>query len=121
MWGFGCLIWEVHNGPLKDATELKNVDAIPQTLIPHYISLVSANPRQRPKPSILLSKARKPGSYFKNDFVDTNLFLGELAVKDKEEVQTFYQRLPDVSRAIMLKVVCYRCLHCRRHPSAAIV
>eukprot|EP01147_Barroeca_monosierra_P005881 gene5881-7301_t len=95
MWGFGCLVWEVHNGPLKQAADLKQIDSIPKLLLPYYINLVSANPRQRPKPSKMLEEGRKPENYFKNDLIDTNIFLGELAVKEKEDVQSFYQRLPD--------------------------
>lgn len=28
MWGLGCLIWEVFNGPLQQQTSLKNIDRV---------------------------------------------------------------------------------------------
>ena len=28
MWGLGCLIWEVYNGPLQQSAELKNTNKV---------------------------------------------------------------------------------------------
>ena len=34
-----------------------------------------------------------------NDFVDANLFLAEIAIKEKEDVSIFFQKLPEVRDA----------------------
>ena len=40
MWGLGCLIWEVYNGPLHDAAQLKDVKQLPRILVPQYARLM---------------------------------------------------------------------------------
>jgi SCY1-like protein 1 len=40
MWGLGCLIWEVYNGPLEDAAQLKEVKKLPRILVPQYARLM---------------------------------------------------------------------------------
>ena len=40
MWGFGCLIWEVYNGPLARPEQLKIVEALPKPLLPQYVLLI---------------------------------------------------------------------------------
>eukprot|EP00049_Salpingoeca_infusionum_P009239 m.153101 g.153101 ORF g.153101 m.153101 type:complete len:801 (+) comp14281_c0_seq2:173-2575(+) len=97
MWGLGCLCWEVFNGRLKTAADLKDTSAMPKKLLPLYITLVSTNPKSRPSPQDVIDNAKTSrSSFFKNDFVETNLFLGELSVKDKTAVSEFYQRLPEL-------------------------
>lgn len=44
MWGLGCLIWEVFNGPLTQQSSLKNIDRVRQFfIIPLYCSDVFHN------------------------------------------------------------------------------
>ena len=92
-WGLGCLIWEVFNGSLSRAASLKTVGQIPKTLIPHYGELVSANPKLRPNPTRFIENCRAEGHYLKNDFVDANLFLRELQIKDPKEQKIFFSSL----------------------------
>lgn len=80
MWGLGCLIWEVFNGPLQKTGSLKSVGKIPKNLITDYVQLVGANPKSRPNPAKFLQDCRTDGHYLKNSFVDANLFLQELQV-----------------------------------------
>jgi hypothetical protein len=28
MWGLGCLVWEVFNGPMKSRTNLKDIESV---------------------------------------------------------------------------------------------
>lgn len=56
----------------------------------------SANPATRPSPSQFLEDANKPGHYLKDDFVDTNLFLEEFAIKEDDAKARFFKKLPDV-------------------------
>lgn len=40
MWGVGCVVWEVFNGPLPAARDLGKLGAIPKRLHPLYMELV---------------------------------------------------------------------------------
>ncbi|XP_038207052.1 N-terminal kinase-like protein [Zerene cesonia] len=93
MWGLGCLIWEAYNGPLKNQPSLKCVDKIPKQLCTLYCELVSANPASRPNPADIITRCRKIGGYFKNDLIDTMLFLEEIQIKDKAEKGKFFSTL----------------------------
>ncbi|XP_020823730.1 N-terminal kinase-like protein isoform X2 [Phascolarctos cinereus] len=93
MWRLGCLIWEVFNGPLTRASSLRSLGKIPKSLVPHYCELVGANPRVRPNPSRFLQNCRAPGGFMCNSFVETNLFLEEIQIKEPAEKQKFFQEL----------------------------
>ncbi|GJQ78354.1 hypothetical protein Trydic_g22181 [Trypoxylus dichotomus] len=93
MWGLGCLIWEVFNGPLSQQTSLKTLNKIPSQLGPLYCELVGANVGARPNPADIITRCRKFGGYFKNDLVDTLLFLEEIQIKDKNEKSRFFSNL----------------------------
>lgn len=93
MWGLGCLIWEVFNGPLSRTGSLKSVGKIPKNLVTDYVQLVGANPKSRPNPAKFLQECRNPGHYLKNSFVDANLFLQELQIKEQKEQKEFFQSL----------------------------
>ncbi|VVC89636.1 unnamed protein product, partial [Leptidea sinapis] len=93
MWGLGCLIWETYNGPLKNQPALKTIDAIPKQLCTLYCELVSANPASRPNPADIITRCRKLGGFFKNDLIDTMLFLEEMQIKEKSEKGKFFSTL----------------------------
>nr|XP_058924250.1 N-terminal kinase-like protein isoform X3 [Kogia breviceps] len=93
MWRLGCLIWEVFNGPLPRAAALRNPGKIPKSLVPHYCELVGANPKVRPNPARFLQNCRAPGGFMNNRFVETNLFLEEIQIKEPAEKQKFFQEL----------------------------
>ncbi|CAH1112214.1 unnamed protein product [Psylliodes chrysocephalus] len=93
MWGLGCLIWEVFNGPLYQQSLLRNPDKIPKQLGPLYFELLNTNPGSRPNPADVITRCRKLGGYFKNDLVDTLLFLEEIQIKDKNEKNRFFSNL----------------------------
>eukprot|EP00051_Salpingoeca_urceolata_P018006 m.250672 g.250672 ORF g.250672 m.250672 type:complete len:185 (-) comp19100_c0_seq19:2101-2655(-) len=96
MWGLGCLMWEVYNGELPGPEKLKAIKSIPKTLVPHWASLVSAKPMSRPAPEKFIANARQQGNYLCNRFVDTNLFLEEITLKEKEDTINFFKALPEV-------------------------
>ncbi|XP_063499070.1 N-terminal kinase-like protein isoform X21 [Symphalangus syndactylus] len=93
MWRLGCLIWEVFNGSLPRAAALRNPGKIPKSLVPHYCELVGANPKMRPNPARFLQNCRAPGGFMNNRFVETNLFLEEIQIKEPAEKQKFFQEL----------------------------
>lgn len=93
MWGLGCLIWEVFNGSLPRTGSLKSVGKIPKNLVSDYVQLVGANPKSRPNPAKFLQDCRTDGHYLKNSFVDANLFLQELQIKEQKEQKQFFVSL----------------------------
>lgn len=93
MWRLGCLIWEVFNGSLPRAAALRNPGKIPKSLVTHYCELVGANPKVRPNPARFLQNCRAPGGFMSNRFVETNLFLEEIQIKEPAEKQKFFQEL----------------------------
>ncbi|XP_039267471.2 N-terminal kinase-like protein [Styela clava] len=95
MWGLGCLIWEVFNGPLPRTSSLKVVGKIPKSLVAHYCELVGANPASRPSPDRFIENCRTQQCFMNNYFVDTNLFLEEIQIKDQGEKNEFFNQLPD--------------------------
>ncbi|XP_015266276.1 PREDICTED: N-terminal kinase-like protein [Gekko japonicus] len=66
---------------------------IPKSLVPHYCELVGANPKLRPNPAKFLQNCCGPGGFMDNHFVETNLFLEEIQIKEPAERQKFFQEL----------------------------
>nr|XP_040031071.1 N-terminal kinase-like protein [Gasterosteus aculeatus aculeatus] len=95
VWRLGCLIWEVFNGPLPRTSSLRSLGKIPKALVPHYCELVGANPRARPNPARFLQNCRASGGFLSNSFVESNLFLEEIQIKEPAEKQQFFQDLSD--------------------------
>eukprot|EP00064_Thunnus_orientalis_P009858 superscaffoldBa00001277_g9884 len=95
VWRLGCLIWEVFNGPLPRTSSLRSLGKVPKALVPHYCELVGANPRARPNPARFLQNCRTPGGFLSNSFVESNLFLEEIQIKEPAEKQQFFQDLSD--------------------------
>ncbi|KAJ8405170.1 hypothetical protein AAFF_G00321610 [Aldrovandia affinis] len=95
VWRLGCLIWEVFNGTLPRASALRSLGKIPKPLIPHYCELVGANPKARPNPARFLQNCRSPGSFLSNSFVESNLFMEEIQIKEPAEKQQFFQDLSE--------------------------
>ncbi|KAM3612400.1 uncharacterized protein V6R79_008043 [Siganus canaliculatus] len=95
VWRLGCLIWEVFNGPLSRTASLRSLGKVPKALVPHYCELVGANPRARPNPARFLQNCRAPGGFLCNSFVESNLFLEEIQIKEPAEKQQFFQDLSD--------------------------
>ena len=93
MWGLGCLIWESFNGTMHSANSLRDVGKIPKNLLAHWAGLVSANPQKRPNPEDFIESCRDRNQFMSNPFVDCNLFLGELQIKDADIRTAFLERL----------------------------
>ncbi|XP_010781282.1 N-terminal kinase-like protein [Notothenia coriiceps] len=95
VWRLGCLIWEVFNGPLPRTSSLRSLGKIPKALVPHYCELVGANPRARPNPARFLQNCKASGGFLSNSFVESNLFLEEIQIKEQAEKQQFFQDLSE--------------------------
>lgn len=95
-WGLGILIYEVFNAPLDNVAQLKNAEKIPKTLLSVYKELCNQNSSSRPNPADVIARSRRPGGFYKNDLVDTLLFLEEIQIKEQSEKTRFFTGLPNV-------------------------
>ena len=93
VWFLGVLIWEVFNGSLQSAQNLRDTSKIPQKLIQVYRKCVSANFKSRPSIDAIFNELSKPGGYFDNHFISANLFLNELSIKQSAEKQHFFSQI----------------------------
>lgn len=83
---------------------------IPKSLTSLYCELVGASPASRPNPADIITKCRKPGGFFKNDLVDTLLFLEEIQIKDKAEKNRFFGSLTNQLDSFPDNVCCQKIL-----------
>uniref|UniRef100_A0A8D2BA58 N-terminal kinase-like protein n=1 Tax=Sciurus vulgaris TaxID=55149 RepID=A0A8D2BA58_SCIVU len=93
MWRLGCSSGKVLQRAPASAAALRSPGKIPKSLVPHYCELVGANPKVRPNPARFLQNCQAPGGFMNNRFVETNLFLEEIQIKEPAEKQKFFQEL----------------------------
>ncbi|VDM33098.1 unnamed protein product [Hydatigera taeniaeformis] len=96
-WGLACLIWEIFNPePLTEPSQLSakvSLERLPRPLVAPYRRLLAS------KTPLVVSSARSPFKaflkvgFFRNDYIDTLLFLEEIQLKDKEEKARFLEKL----------------------------
>lgn len=86
-------MWEVFNRPCKDISQLRNAENIPKTLGNIYNELTNVNSGSRPNPADVIARGRRPGGFFKNDLVDSLLFLEEIQIKEQNEKTRFFNGL----------------------------
>ena len=75
------------------ASDVSILLQIPKQLSAVYCELVGANPSSRPNPADVITRCRKLGGFFRNDLVDTLLFLEEIQIKDKGEKTRFFSAI----------------------------
>jgi len=95
-WGLGVLLWEVFNGPALQPSSLKSPGKIPKSLQTIFQELTHGNPSSRPNPADIIARGRRPGGFFKNDLVDSLLFLEEIQIKEQNEKTKFFNGLATV-------------------------
>jgi SCY1-like protein 1 len=66
---------------------------LPKNLVALYHELTGSNPASRPNPADVITRLRRTGGYFKNDLVDTLLFLEEIQIKEKGDKNKFFAGL----------------------------
>ncbi|PRP76739.1 hypothetical protein PROFUN_11742 [Planoprotostelium fungivorum] len=88
VWMLACLIYELYNGKYEKMEELKRPGNIPKDLLPVYQKMLHSNPDNRIEPAEILTS-----SYFQNNYVETCLFLEEMALKDAAEKEKFFRKL----------------------------
>ncbi|KAJ1646431.1 Nuclear aminoacylation-dependent tRNA export pathway component [Coemansia asiatica] len=92
-WSLACLIYEVFNGSLQNASQMDVHGRIPQNLWPLYQRLHQPDIRRRMTPGDFLQTASRPGAYLDSEFVHASLFLENIAVKEQEEKSKFFAGL----------------------------
>uniref|UniRef100_A0A4W5KRP8 N-terminal kinase-like protein n=1 Tax=Hucho hucho TaxID=62062 RepID=A0A4W5KRP8_9TELE len=99
VWRLGCLIWEVFNGPLPRTTSLRSLGKVPSSptlyLLTFYQMILISSSQARPNPARFLQNCRAPGGFLSNSFVESNLFLEEIQIKDPAEKHQFFQDLSE--------------------------
>ncbi|XP_019860098.1 PREDICTED: N-terminal kinase-like protein isoform X1 [Amphimedon queenslandica] len=93
MWGLGCLLLEVFNGPIHQSSNLRDTSKFPKSLSSHYLQCVNANPMARPNPSELLQSLKERGGYLSNTFISLNLKIEELQLMEADRKNHFFVEL----------------------------
>lgn len=81
IWGYACIIAEVHGNPVRNSDSLSSAsNSLPKSLQPAFTQMIQTIADKRPSAEKILENCRKPNGYFKNQFVDALLFLDEIQV-----------------------------------------
>jgi len=73
--------------------DLENKEKIPKSMYSIYGDLTQENSERRPNPADIIVRGRKPGGFFKNDLVDSLLFLEEIQIKEQVDKNRFFNGL----------------------------
>lgn len=89
-WGLGCLMQELYSGhALVRLEDLRNTAVIPPALVAHYQKLLASNPARRLSPARLVESG-----VLRTPLVELAGFLESLALKDSQEKDAFFRKLP---------------------------
>ncbi|CAM0141462.1 Nuclear aminoacylation-dependent tRNA export pathway component [Umbelopsis sp. WA50703] len=93
----GCLVYETYNGHMDNASQLlsKRGD-IPAKMQQVYKALLASSPKVRLDAARFLDEGLRPQGFFSNEFIQVNLFLETLTIKDQAEKTTFFRKLDSV-------------------------
>lgn len=88
----GCLIYETYNGHM-DSTDvlLTKRGDIPSKMQNAYKLLLTASPRARIDSERFLDEGLRPQGFFSHEFIQVNLFLENLSIKDQSEKDVFFK------------------------------
>jgi len=88
VWMLACLIYELYNGKYNSMEDLKKTQNIPKNLLPEYQQMLHSNPTNRLDPAGILES-----EFFNDNYVETCLFLEEIALKDPAEKEKYFRKL----------------------------
>jgi len=90
-WALGCLAFACHANGLSSPEQLRNIEVLPTALRPQYQRLLASAPPEREQ----AEKDFASCPYVANHkYVELNLFVENLALKDTFEKEAFFNRLP---------------------------
>ncbi|KAA8498465.1 N-terminal kinase-like protein [Porphyridium purpureum] len=94
-WALGCVIYAVHCAPEQPFTapeQLRNIQCVPEIFKSVYQKLLSSSPPDR----LNAQAVSQLDSLTHSKYVELNLFLENLALKDTFEKEAFFNKLPNV-------------------------
>ncbi|KAI8070584.1 armadillo-type protein [Gilbertella persicaria] len=90
----GCLIYETYNHRFETTEALlSQKGSIPVSMQRIYTRLLNPSPRSRASADLFLQEGLRPKGYFANDFVNVNLFLENISIKEQAEKEQFFKTL----------------------------
>ncbi|XP_055339833.1 N-terminal kinase-like protein [Paramacrobiotus metropolitanus] len=110
IWGYGVLVYQVFNGNVPSKDALKQLHNLPESLRPHYPSLISTDPRARISPTELINRCTTGRGFFQNPVIDAMNFLDEVQLKSPDEKTRFFGRLVELVESLPEEVCTYRVL-----------
>ena len=96
-WGLGCLIWEIHNGPLSRQSQLKSLGNIPSPLSSLTSQLLNPSPGSRASVRAFLESGQQPGGCFDSWYVKLNNWIEEIQIMSADQRQTLYETITERS------------------------
>jgi len=96
IWYYGCLVYEIFNGPFTVIDDIKSKGSIPNAIFSVYKDFMKGEPKARLAPSQILQKLTAKGEYFSNEFIQASSFLENFALKDPHEKDQFFRKLGDI-------------------------
>lgn len=85
-------------------------EQIPKSLITVFNELIAVKASCRPNPADVITRCRKNDGFFKNELIDTLLFLEEIHIKDKVEKGKFFSSLTSLLDHFPSRVCRYKIL-----------
>ncbi|CAO3669348.1 unnamed protein product [Umbelopsis ramanniana] len=93
----GCLIYETYNGHMDSTDKLMSTRGdIPAKMQSVYKLLLTTSPKARIDSERFLDEGLRPQGFFSNEFIQVNLFLENITIKDQSEKDVFFRKLDNV-------------------------
>ncbi|KAI9319642.1 armadillo-type protein [Dichotomocladium elegans] len=90
----GCLVYEAYNHRFDTADRLlTNKGNIPTAIYESYRALLHPSPASRADADRFLDEGLRHGGYFTDSFVQINLFLENISIKEQSEKEVFFRKL----------------------------
>ncbi|KAG0194941.1 hypothetical protein DFQ28_000040 [Apophysomyces sp. BC1034] len=86
----GCLIYEAYNRRFDTTDQLLQRKDIPITMSKSYESLIRSSPTARADAEAFLDAGLASKGFFTVDFIQVNLFLESISIKDQSEKEGFF-------------------------------
>ncbi|RKO89272.1 armadillo-type protein, partial [Blyttiomyces helicus] len=110
-WAFAVIIYEIFNGNFSRPDDLAGQrGSIPQELFSAYRSFLNPNPKARLDLARFSTEASQKRCYFDNDFIQANLFLEQMAIKDTHEKDQFLRKISGSLEAFPVDFCKYKIL-----------
>ncbi|RUS19428.1 LOW QUALITY PROTEIN: hypothetical protein BC937DRAFT_87501 [Endogone sp. FLAS-F59071] len=95
-WLYACLIYESYNGSFTSSDQLTTRKEIPTNMFTAYKGLLAPGPASRTDLNKFLEQGTRASGFFQTDFLQVNLFLENLSIKEQKEKEGFYRKLDSV-------------------------